>query len=309
MIELSVHLLTYNSGKHIEETLLSILKQNVDFNYEIVVGDDCSTDNTLEIIKQYSTKHPKLFKIKKNESQLGILRNFKATLDRCSGHYIFDIAGDDLFKSEFALQKMVDILKHDDSLGFVDSGSDKLFVKKNTVKSFYNQETLKLSKEAYLDKILLGQAASIGVCFNKKHLYNFVDFDYYINQGITIEDYPIIVDLAMNTNFERIKESLHIYRVHEASYSQKKSFESHYCLKQQMRQLFDFYTEKYNLNKGLIDTFNSHYYKELLFLTGYFEEKQLGKDTYKMIPNKSIKDYIHFWASQNSLFRKLVSII
>lgn len=309
MIELSVHLLTYNSAKYIEDTLLSILKQKVDFNYEIVVGDDCSTDNTLEIIKQYSAKHPKLFKVKKNASQLGIIRNFKATLDRCLGNYVFDIAGDDLLKSEYALQKMVNVLKSNDNLGFIDSGSDKLYVKNNEVHPFFNQDTLNLSKEAYLNKLLLGEASSIGVCFNKKHLYNFVDFDYYINNGITIEDYPIIVDLAMNTDFEIIKESLNIYRVHEESYSQKRSFESHYCLKQQMRQLFDLYTKKYNFNAELIDTFNTHYYKELLFLTGYFEKKQLGKDTYKMIPNKSIKDYIHFFASQNTLFRKLVSII
>lgn len=308
MIELSVHLLTYNSEKHIEETLLSILKQKVDFNYEIVIGDDCSTDNTLEIIKPYSAKHPNLFKVKKNASQLGILRNFKATLDRCSGTYIFDIAGDDLFKSEYALQKMVNVLKNDDSLGFVDSGADKLYVKTNTVVPFFNQATLELSKKDYLNKLLLGRAASIGVCFNKKHLYDYVDFDYYINEGITIEDYPIIVDLAMNTKFDIIKESLNIYRVHEESYSQKKSFKSHYRLKQQMRQLFDFFSEKYNFKEELIDTFNNYYYKELLFLTGFFEEKQLGKDTYKMIPNKSIKDYIHFWASQNALFRKLVSI-
>jgi len=309
MIELSVHLLTYNSAKYIEDTLLSILKQKVDFNYEIVVGDDCSSDNTLEIIKQYSAKYPKLFKVKKNASQLGIIRNFKATLDRCSGSYVFDIAGDDLLKSEYALQKMVTVLKNDDSLGFVDSGSDKLYLKNNTVKPFFNKDILELSKHDYLNKLLLGQAASIGVCFNKNHLYRFVDFDYYISKGITIEDYPIIVDLAMNTNFELLKESLNIYRVHEASYSQKKSFESHYNLKRQMRQLFDLYAKKYNFNEELINKFNTHYYKELLFLTGYFEEKQLGKDTYKMIASKSIKDYIHYYASQNTLFRKLVSII
>src|SRR5690606_20748885 len=136
MVELSVHLITYNNEKHIEETLQSILKQKVDFNYEIVVGDDCSTDDTLNIINKYQLAHPNLFNIKKNDKQLGILGNFKATLDRCNGLYIFDIAGDDLLTHEHALQKMVDILKEKNNLGFVDSGVALLDEKKNRVKLF-----------------------------------------------------------------------------------------------------------------------------------------------------------------------------
>ena len=64
---LSVHLITYNNEKHIEETIQSILKQKVDFEYEIVVGDDCSTDDTLDIIRNLSELNPGVFKIHKNE--------------------------------------------------------------------------------------------------------------------------------------------------------------------------------------------------------------------------------------------------
>ena len=53
---LSVHLITYNNEQYIEDTLQSILKQIVDFGYEIVVGDDCSTDRTLEIINNHKSK-------------------------------------------------------------------------------------------------------------------------------------------------------------------------------------------------------------------------------------------------------------
>ncbi len=73
MVELSVHLITFNNEGHIEETLQSILKQKTTFSYEIVVGDDCSTDNTLNIIDKYAKKKPELFKVKKNERSLGII--------------------------------------------------------------------------------------------------------------------------------------------------------------------------------------------------------------------------------------------
>ena len=102
---LSIHLITYNNERHIEKTLQSILKQEIDVPYEIVVGDDRSTDHTFEIINRYALKHPDLFNILQNPQQLGILENFKTTLDRCRGTYVFDIAGDDFIENPDALQK------------------------------------------------------------------------------------------------------------------------------------------------------------------------------------------------------------
>ncbi|WP_339916985.1 glycosyltransferase family 2 protein [Yeosuana marina] len=309
MISLSVHLITFNNEKHIEETLQSILKQKVDFNYEIVVGDDCSTDDTLKIINQYADEFPDLIYVEKNNEQLGILENFKITLDRCKGDYVFDIAGDDIFKSEYAFQKMVDVLKNNSSLGFVDSGFDKLYEESNRRIIFSNKKALKSSKDLYKKMVQLGLIAPIGICFRRKHLYQFVDFETYLKQKITIDDYPILVDLVMNTDFAFINESLHIYRVHDNSYSHKKSFENHVLLKNQMKNLFEYFSIKYRFDKNLIRTFNKNYFKELLFLCGYFENKELGKDAFDKIKTKSIKDYIHYFASQNSFIRKLISIL
>ena len=309
MIELSIHLITYNNEQHIEETLQSILKQNVDFNYEIVVGDDCSTDNTLQIINTYQERFPHLFNVKKNHSQLGILRNFKDTLDRCQGEFVFDIAGDDMLKTDDALQKMVDVLKSDARLGFIDSGFDKLYKNSNKKIAFTNKKIISLSKELYKKKLQLGFIAPVGICYRKTHLYQFVDFETYLKMGVTVEDYPILIDLVMNTNFETIKESLHIYRVHDDSYSHKKSFESHLFLKNQMKKLFEYFSTKYTFDSSIVDTFNTNYYKELLFLSGYFEKKEVGKELFRKLKCKNIKDYIHYWASQSKIFRKLISIL
>lgn len=305
MIDLSIHLITYNNEKYIEETLQSILKQKVNFNFEIVIGDDCSTDNTLKIITSYQKKHPSLFKIKKNETQLGILKNFKTTLDRCQGKYVFDLAGDDLLKHEYSLQKMVDVLKSDSSLGFVDSGVDIYQNNTKTTKPFQNKKAISLNAQEYIQLATLGQITPIGVCFNKNALYKFVDFDSYFNMGITIEDYPILVDLAMNTNFKKINESLHVYRVHDASYSHYKTFENHFFLKEQMKCLFEYFKVKYDFKETIQNTFYQNHYKELLFLSCYFDKKQIGKEAFNNLKNKSFKDYILYLASQNPLFKKM----
>ena len=309
MTLLSVHLITYNNEQHIEDTLKSILKQIVDFNYEIVVGDDSSTDNTLKIINKYAALHPNLFKVHKNTKQQGILKNFKATLDRCHGTFIFDIAGDDLLKSDYALQKMVNVLNNDTSLGFVDSGFDSYYDNTKKTILFKNKSILNSSKKSYIEALLLGKIAPIGQCYRREHLIKYVDFNSYLNMGITIEDYPILVDMVMNTGFERINEALVIYRIHGKSFSHEKVFEKQYFLANQMKSLFEYFSEKYNFDKNIIGTYNKTHFNQLLFFAGYFQNKILGKEIFSKIKSKSIKDYIHYWASQNKVFRKLVSII
>lgn len=306
MIVLSVHLITFNNEKHIEETLQSILKQKVDFEYEIVVGDDCSIDDTLTIINKYQLQYPNIFKAHKNERQLGILGNFKATLDRCVGDFVFDIAGDDLLKHDYSLQKMVDVLKMDDTLGFVDSGIDYFYDKTKTTKPFCNKTIIQAAKKNYKEQLLLGKIIPVGVCYNRKYLNKYVDFDAYSNMKITIEDYPILVDLVMNTRFETINESLHLYRVHDDSYSHSKSFDQHLFLKKQMKDLFFYFNNKYKFDDVIIETFHVNYNKSLLLLAGDYEEKVLGNATFKKIKFKSVKDYMYYLASQNTVFRRVL---
>ncbi len=308
MILLSVHLITYNNELYIEDTLQSILKQNVDFDYDIVVGDDCSTDGTLDIINKYAKKHPQLFKVQKNNKQLGILKNFIATLDRCNGTYVFDIAGDDMLKTNDALQKMVDTLENNIKLGFVASGFDSYYEEHNTTVNFKNKALLNSSKEQYTEAVLLGKVAPIGQCYRKEFLDEYVDFDTYINMNISIEDYPILVNMVMNIDFERINESLHIYRVHDASFSHQKNLDELVFQKQEMKTLFEYFSKKYAFSSEIKKEYLHNHHKILLFYAGYFSNKKLGKDAYNNIESKSIKDRIHYLASQYLTIRKLVSL-
>ncbi len=307
MIDLSVHLITYNNEKHIEDTLQSILMQKVDFTFEIVVGDDCSTDKTLDIITTYTLAHPKIFKITKNDTQLGILGNFKATLDNCSGTYVFDIAGDDMLKTDDALQKMVTALQSNPNSCFVYSGFDRLDDNSLNIESFKNKKIIYDSKEAFKKQVLLGKVNPMPLCYKRTCLYKYVDFKNYLKMGLTIEDYPIFVDLIMQTNFAVIKESLHIYRVHSNSFTHQKSLKKHLLFKTEIKKIFFFFSEKYNFSQQFIDEYTINHNKEILFLAGYFKNKELGKQIFSKINQKSLKDYIHYFASQQHWVRHLIA--
>ncbi len=110
MPKVSVLMLVYNHDAFIRQALDSILIQEVNFDYEIVVGDDCSTDNSLSILKEYAVKYPNKLKIISHTSNVGIYQNLLAVFQSCKGQYIAMLEGDDFWTSSTKLQQQIDFL-------------------------------------------------------------------------------------------------------------------------------------------------------------------------------------------------------
>jgi glycosyltransferase involved in cell wall biosynthesis len=117
--KVSICLISYNHGAYLGDSLASIFSQKTNFNFEVVIGDDCSSDNTQEVIREYLKKYPDKMKCffhpenlsrKYKEFTPGKL-NFLHGLYNCSGEFIVHIEGDDYFTDELKLQKQVDFLE------------------------------------------------------------------------------------------------------------------------------------------------------------------------------------------------------
>lgn len=151
-MKVSVLIVTYNHEKYITEALDSVLMQQVDFDYEIVIGDDCSTDNTRNILLRYHRKNPEKIRLLLQERNLGFngKYNFIETLNACQGQYFAMLEGDDYWISPDKLQKQVDFLDthpncslcfHASKIIFEDGSSRKPIVYVPTeIKPFYTIE-------------------------------------------------------------------------------------------------------------------------------------------------------------------------
>lgn len=110
----SVIVPTYNQEQYIVSTLQSINNQLTDFYFEVLVGDDCSTDNTGELCKKFSMNNPHAEMIYiRNEKNIGLMGNWKALLSLAKGKYLAVCEGDDYWTSTEKLQKQVKILEND----------------------------------------------------------------------------------------------------------------------------------------------------------------------------------------------------
>ncbi|AVH49395.1 glycosyltransferase family 2 protein [Acinetobacter sp. SWBY1] len=87
-ILVSVCIVTYNQEKFLEQTLQSILNQNTNFQYEVIVGDDCSTDSTRKIIEGFLIKYPNIVVPIFHKVNIGPIENIKSVYKKAKGKYI-----------------------------------------------------------------------------------------------------------------------------------------------------------------------------------------------------------------------------
>lgn len=109
-IKVSILMLTYNQEKYIARAIKSVIRQKTSFGIQLVIGDDCSTDNTQSICLQYKSKYPHLITLSLNERNLGLQQNFIKTYSLCTGQYIAICEGDDYWISRKKLQIQTEIM-------------------------------------------------------------------------------------------------------------------------------------------------------------------------------------------------------
>lgn len=109
----SVDMITYGHENYIRQAIEGVLMQETNFEFDLIIADDCSPDNTPEIVKEIIQNHPKGYKIKyfRHEENLGMQANGLFAADKCTGKYIALCEGDDYWTDSLKLQKQVDFLE------------------------------------------------------------------------------------------------------------------------------------------------------------------------------------------------------
>jgi len=115
----SVLLLTHNQAKYIASCIEGALSQITNFQVEIVIGEDASTDETANICRRYLQKHPGRIKLISSANNIGLNQNFIRSFRFCKGKYIAYLEGDDWWIDRNKLQKQVDILESNPDVSLV----------------------------------------------------------------------------------------------------------------------------------------------------------------------------------------------
>lgn len=246
-IRVSVICTTYNHGKYIRDALEGFVNQKTDFNYEIIVHDDASTDNTASIIREYEKNYPDLIKpIYQKENQYsqdaGIMDNI--IYPKVNGEYVALCEGDDYWINNNKLQLQADFLSRNPSYSAVTHNSFYYDESKDSKWIQYQQETDgKLDfKELIIDG---GRCYHTSSIMFRKSYYLYPDSFKLKNIG----DYPRSVYLSLVGDIYYFKEPMSVHRFNvEGSWTRKNGSVDKLIEIQSMKNQFlnavDEYTKK-----------------------------------------------------------------
>ena len=132
-MKLSILTHTYNHARFIEEAITGVLSQRTEFDFEYLISDDCSTDNTSEVVNRIIKEHPRghLISFYRHEKNQGSVKNFYGGLKKCRGEFVGFCDSDDFWQDPSKLQKQVDYLDDNKSCvltyhGFVNRAVEEI---------------------------------------------------------------------------------------------------------------------------------------------------------------------------------------
>jgi glycosyltransferase involved in cell wall biosynthesis len=203
----SVFMMTYNHEEFIAKAIEGVLLQITDFKIQIVIGEDCSTDKTKDIILGYHSRWPEKFKLILQEKNVGAFNNQLDVFRHCSGKFIAMCEGDDYWTDPYKLQKQVDFLEAnpDFALCFHDvmiNKDDELIDNYITTVPATVTTIEDISRGNYIH--------TCSTVFRRE----FVTLPSWYDSKLNAGDYPLYLILAAKGKLYYMQEKMCVYRVH-----------------------------------------------------------------------------------------------
>ena len=217
--KISVAVITYNQEDTISQALDSILMQKGDFDLEVVVGEDCSTDGTWDICQSYAERYPNVVRLLPKTHNQGIMTNFARVVKSCTGDYVAILAGDDYWCDEQKLWKQLCYMQDHPEFGVVCTDGYRLLVKSGRLVSGIPPINPALDGDVhdYYHYRYGGVYAMPLTLLVRYDLIQYVNFDEFVRRGFPVEDYPMQSVLAHHTRFGYLPDKTAVYRVYKDS--------------------------------------------------------------------------------------------
>ncbi len=205
----SIACITYNQKDFVVELIESILSQTYD-DWELLIGDDASTDGTQEVLHAYEMQYPHKISVECNLQNIGITNNFQKVLDRCQGKYVAWIGGDDMFLPN-KLKSQVDFMEAQPGVALGYHNIDVF--DSNSGKTLYLRHDVKPKLEGGVENII-EYGAFMGACsvMTRRSCHPPKGFDHKIPIA---SDWLFWIQTCYNGEIRYLDRVLSRYRKHE----------------------------------------------------------------------------------------------
>jgi glycosyltransferase involved in cell wall biosynthesis len=223
---LSVCLVTYNQEFFIERAIESVIAQQTAFAFELVIGEDCSTDGTRAICEQYRDKYPDIIRLLPSDRNLGLKENFLRTFRACRGEYIAYLEGDDYWLSDNKLQMQADMLDSDREVSLVHTNCRVWDVLNNRIYDRWTPVDGVCVREKNIGLVNViaefegrfRQVKTSSCCYRRALLEEILEEDEFAfrNPEFPTQDFQLFLELSMKGRFAFIAEEMTMVGLHNS---------------------------------------------------------------------------------------------
>lgn len=300
----SVHMVTYNHEPYIAQALEGVLQQKTSFPFELVIGEDCSTDGTREIVFDYQKKYPDIIRVITSDKNVGACKNSLRTEKACRGKYIAYCEGDDYWHHPQKLQKQVDYLENHPECGLVCSEFDLYdFERKRRIRNYNGHRNMSVPANADIYGIIQGKyhIHTCTVLARKRLIDEIIDSDPYLFQSDVFPqgDQPRWAEMSLRSHIGYIDESMSTYNKHNESLSRPRNFVRLLMFSKAARAWRLYLCDKHNLSSELRDICAKKWCRAALKLAFYKRDAQLASDVRKQAKSFTMVDWLLYWGSYN----------
>jgi len=279
-ILISVIIPSYNRADTVSQTIESIVNQQVDANIEIVIGDDCSTDNAREVLLEYQEKYPNIIRLFFWEKNMGLGANWASCVKECRGKYICNCDNDDYWHNPNKLQLQLDYMEAHPTANI-------LITNHRT----HNRTTGEiLEHQARIDHSNIQQSMWGGCSFcNATIMYRtdfmkaHLDLDEFIKRRLSLQDWPAWVILTAYTDIDELPISTATFGIETVSITRPDSVERlakrYIGDKEVCRYLGELFPDKFPFSEREWDLYvNGRLMSKAFDLRQFELAKQYGKE-------------------------------
>jgi glycosyltransferase involved in cell wall biosynthesis len=238
----SVCMITYNHEEFISQAIEGILMQNCNFQVELLIGEDYSTDYTRQICQEYASKYSNI-NLLPSETNLGMIPNFRRTLSACNGKYIALCEGDDYWTDPYKLQKQVDFLESHPDYTMLHTNKAVLFNNK-----LHTDNSLVIKSGYIFEELMFVPLISTLTVLCRADFLK----DSLARVSLLIEsrnwlmgDFPLWLDIAQNHQIAYLNKVTGVYRFLDESVSHSKNNDKSYRFEHSVIDVKEYYYKIY----------------------------------------------------------------
>lgn len=280
-------MMCYNQESTVARAIESVLNQQTDFSYEIIIGDDCSSDNTRKICMEYSRNNPNIF-VNEEHPNYGVTKNYLYCLSRCSGEYLMGCSCDDWWHDSNKIQTQLSYMKaHSDCVVYY--GGYRIFYPENGI--FEKVEPTKVSHPLFESVLTRNPICALTACVRMSAMRK-IEFDSFVDLGFLIEDYPKWIALSLLGDFYCSDKSFVTYSSYLGSVHHSRTYSERIKYVENCRHIRSYFVKKANREKDLEQFVNDLYFREKGDVAVQYGERKEALSSYSKIEKKNYKIYL-----------------